>query len=256
MDENSKKRSTLFPHAWFKSLEKLPDDIAGRIYKAVQRLDITGEMTDFESGSMEDILFSQYAFQTNEFGQNYAKTCKRKSDAAKKREAEKKAQKAQRAQGGTAEPQRNSVVDDRSGVEWIGKERIGKDVSGGEVSGEDAPLPPSADTTTTTLPDGLAEEIVAEWNAHEFTQKVVRITSPKKRFEKTLKACDIVGGPDQFLALVRSLGDHAYLRRQTEKGYTVIYDWFIDPENLQGVIEGRYKDDRNGCPDGYEEVVL
>lgn len=116
MEKDSKKRSTIFPHAWFKSLEKLPDDIAGRIYKAVQRLDITGEMTTFEAGTIEDILFSQFAFQIDEFGQAYAKTCENRSKAAKEREA-KKAQKAQS----------NSFVDDRIG--WDGK---GKDGNGME----------------------------------------------------------------------------------------------------------------------------
>ena len=116
MEKDSKKRSTIFPHAWFKSLEKLPDDIAGRIYKAVQRLDITGEMTTFEAGTIEDILFSQFAFQTDQFGQAYAKTCENRSKAAKEREA-KKAQKAQS----------NSFVDDRSG--WDGK---GMDMNGKE----------------------------------------------------------------------------------------------------------------------------
>ena len=116
MEKDSKKRSTIFPHAWFKSLEKLPDDIAGRIYKAVQRLDITGEMTTFEAGTIEDILFSQFAFQIDEFGQAYAHTCENRSKAAKEREA-KKAQKAQS----------NSFVDDRIG--WDGK---GKDGNGME----------------------------------------------------------------------------------------------------------------------------
>ena len=116
MANDSKKRSTIFPHAWFKSLEKLPDDIAGRIYKAVQRLDITGEITKFEEGSIEDILFSQFAFQTDEFGQAYAKTCENRSKAAKEREA-KKAQKAQT----------NFFVDDRMGKDGKGKDRIGED---------------------------------------------------------------------------------------------------------------------------------
>ena len=116
MANDNKKRSTIFPHAWFKSLDKLPDDIAGRIYKAVQRLDITGEITKFEEGSIEDILFAQFAFQTDEFGQSYAQTCENRSKAAKEREA-KKAQKAQT----------NFLVDDRMGKDGIGKDRIGVD---------------------------------------------------------------------------------------------------------------------------------
>ncbi len=251
MDDNSKKRSTLFPHAWFKSLEKLPDDIAGRIYKAVQRLDITGEMTIFDSGSIEDILFSQYAYQTDEFGQNYAKTCKKKSDAAKKREAEKKAQKAQKAQQGTEEPQANSSVDDRSGVDRIGKDRNGKDVSGGgcEWSGEDASAPP-ADTTTTTLQD----RIVSGWNQHDFVQKIRRVDSPKTRWLKTTQCMQIIGGADHFLELLDSLAEHAYLKHQPDAGYSVIYDWFINPENFQGVVEGRYKEARKTGFEGWEKI--
>ena len=126
MEKDSKKRSTIFPHAWFKSLEKLPDDIAGRIYKAVQRLDITGEMTTFEAGTIEDILFSQFAFQTDEFGQAYAKTCENRSKAAKEREA-KKAQKAQS----------NSFVDDRIG--WDGKGKDGNGMEREDAAGASIP---------------------------------------------------------------------------------------------------------------------
>lgn len=123
MDNSSKKKSTIFPHAWFKSLDKLPDDIAGRIYKAVQRLDITGEMTKFEDGSIEDILFSQFAYQTDEFGNNYAKTCENRSKAAKEREAKK----AQRAQS-------QSLVDDRIGEDRKGKDRNGEDAAAGSTA--------------------------------------------------------------------------------------------------------------------------
>ena len=118
MEKSNKKQSTIFPHAWFKSLDKLPDDIAGRIYKAVQRLDITGQTTKFEDGSIEDILFEQFAFQTDLFSQNYAKTCENRSKAAKEREA-RKAQKAQT----------NLLVDDRKGKDRKGKDRIGEDRS-------------------------------------------------------------------------------------------------------------------------------
>lgn len=123
MENNSKKKSTIFPHAWFKSLEKVPDDIAGRIYKAVQRLDITGEMTNFESGTIEDILFSQFAFQTDEFGNNYAQVCENRSKAAKEREA-KKHNEHKAAQA-------NSFVEERIGEDRIGMDRIGEDAAAG-----------------------------------------------------------------------------------------------------------------------------
>lgn len=241
---SSKKRSTIIPHAWFKSLQKLPDDVAGRIYKAIQLLDITGEMTVFERGSIEDILFSQYAYQTDEFGQNYAATCENRSRAAKEREERKKAQKAQSE---NLVPQENPFVDDRSGVDRIGKDRIGKDRSGGGMSGEDV-----SDTTTTTFED----QIVQAWNQHDFVQKIKRVDNPQKRMERTEMAVAVAGGRDSFLDVLRSLDQQAYLKNQPEKGYKVIYDWLIQPDTFQALMEGRYKDNRSKYGDDWEVVDL
>lgn len=239
---SSKKRSTIIPHAWFKSLQKLPDDVAGRIYKAIQLLDITGEMTVFERGSIEDILFSQYAYQTDEFGQNYAATCENRSRAAKEREERKKAQKAQSE---NLVPQENPFVDDRSGVDRIGKDRIGEDRSGGGMSGEDV-----SDTTTTTF----ESQIVQAWNQHDFVQKIKRVDNPQKRMERTEMAVAVAGGRDSFLDVIRSLDQQAYLKNQPEKGYKVIYDWLIQPDTFQALMEGRYKDNRSKYGDDWEVV--
>ena len=245
-ESQSKKYSTIFPHAWFKSLEKLPDDVAGRIYKAVHRLDITGEMTFFEEGSIEDILFSQYAFQTKGFKQSYAETCDRKSQAAKKREEKKKAQKAQQ---GTAEPKANPSVDDRMGCDVSGWDGIGKDVSGGDVSGEDVSAP--QDTTTTTPAE---DQIVRAWNQHEFVQKIKRIDSPAKRRDQTEMAVAVAGGLDPFLDVLNSLDQQAYLKNQPESGYKVIYDWLIQPDTFQSLLEGKYKDARKTAYGDWIEV--
>lgn len=240
-ESQSKKNSTIFPHAWYISLEKLPDDVAGRIYKAVQLLDITGEMTKFEEGSIEDILFSQYAFQTKGFKKSYAETCENRSKAAKEREAAKKHKKHNEAQA-------NSFVDDRSGVDRIGKDRIGEDVSGGGVSGEDA-----SDTTTTTQ---LQEAIVEIWNSHDFVQKIKRVDSPAKRWERTEMAIAVAGGKKEFLHQLQTLDEHAYLKNQPDQGYKVIYDWLTAPENFQSFLEGRYKDARGDAKkyEGWEVV--
>lgn len=240
MESSSKKKSTIFPHNWFKALNKLPDDVAGRIYKAVQRLDITGEMTIFEEGSIEDILFSQYADQTTGFKQSYAETCENKSRAAKEREAAKKHKKHNEAQA-------NSVVDDRSGVDRIGKDRIGEDRSGGGMSGEDV-----SDTTTTTFEN----QIVQAWNQHDFVQKIKRVDNPQKRMERTEMAVAVAGGRDSFLDVIRSLDQQAYLKNQPEKGYKVIYDWLVQPDTFQALIEGRYKDSRSKYGDDWEVIDL
>ena len=233
MATTGKKNSTIFPHSWFKALEKLPDDVAGRIYKAVQRLDITGEMTTFEDGSIEDILFSQYADQTDGFKKSYAEKCENMSRAAKEREAKK----AQKSTTDHNEAQQDSIVLDRIGVERKGKERIGKDVSGGDVSGKDA----SALTTTTS------EEIVSSWNDVPCTHDISSVLYPDQRRDRTEMAVAISGGLEQFLQLVSGLEGQAYF-----KDRDVDYDWFVDPKNFQSILEGKYKEPRKKKKEGWE----
>lgn len=240
MAKKGQKHSTLFPHSWFMALEKLPDDVAGRIYKAVHRLDITGEKTIFEEGTIEYILFEQYSFQTSSFKESYAEECKNRSEAAKAREARK-------TQQSTKENLVAQAVPDRSGVDRIGKDRIGEDGSGGGMSGEDV-----SDTTTTTFED----QIVQAWNQYDFVQKIKRVDSPQKRWERTEMAIAVAGGKKEFLHQLQTLDQHAYLKNQPEQGYKVIYDWLTAPENFQSFLEGRYKDARGDAKkyEGWEVV--
>lgn len=239
MATSKKKNSTIFPHSWFKALEKLPDDVAGRIYKAVQRLDITGEMTVFEEGSIEDVLFSQYADQTDSFKKSYAEKCENMSKAAKEREAKK----AQKSTTDHNEAQQNPIVLDRIGVDRIGKDRIGVDRSGGDVSGKDAfAAQPRTSLTTTT-----SDEIVSTWNDQPCTNEITSALFPEQRRDRTEMAVAIIGGFDRFLQLVSGMEEQAYF-----KDRNVDYDWFVDPKNFQSIVEGKYKEPRKKKKEGWE----
>ena len=48
----------------------------------------------------------------------------------------------------------------------------------------------------------------------------------------------------------------AYLKNQPEKGYKVIYDWLVQPDTFQALMEGRYKDNRSKYGDDWEVVDL
>lgn len=244
MAKKGQKHNTIFPHSWFMALDKLPDDVAGRIYKAVHRLDITGEMTVFEEGTIEYILFEQYAFQTKGFKESYAEECKNRSEAAKVREAKK-------AQERTAKNLVAQATLDRSEVDVSEVDRNEVDVSGGDVSGEDV----SASKNTTTTTD-LKDRIIQEWNQHDFVQKIKRVDNPEARWLKTLQAIRNAGSEDEYLNVIRSLADHAYFRDQNKKGYRLVYDWFVNPENFQGVIEGKYKNNRSKYGDDWEVVDI
>lgn len=239
MAKKGQKHNTIFPHSWFMALDKLPDDVAGRIYKAVHRLDITGEMTDFEEGTIEYILFEQYAFQTKGFKESYAEECKNRSEAAKVREAKK-------AQERTAKNLVAQATLDRSGGDVSGVVGNGMDVSGGDMSGMDV-----SDTTTTTA---LQKQIVQKWNQHDFVQKIKRVDNPQKRWERTEMAIAVAGGQDKFLNILDALDQQAYLTKQPDEGYRVIYDWLIQPDTFQSLIEGKYEKNRSKYNDGWEVV--
>lgn len=234
-----KKNSTLYPHAWYKSLSKIPKEAAADIYLALHLLDITGEMTVFEPGSIQDILFSQFAETIISNREAYEEECKNRSEAAKAREAKK-------AQATTKKHEGAQAVPDKIRGDVIRGEEIRGDVSGG--GGEDP-----AGTTTTT---DLKEAIVEIWNSHDFVQKIRRVDNPAKRWERTEMAIAVAGGKQNFLELLRTLDQHAYLKNQPESGYSVIYDWFVDPENFQNILDGRYRDSRGDAKkyEGWEVV--
>ena len=113
--------------------------------------------------------------------------------------------------------------------------------------------PAEPDTTTTTQ---LQEAIVEIWNSHDFVQKIKRVDSPQKRWERTEMAIAVAGGKKEFLHQLQTLDEHAYLRNQPDQGYKVIYDWLTAPENFQSFLEGRYKDARGDAKkyEGWEVV--
>lgn len=243
MAKKGQKHNTIFPHSWFMALDKLPDDVAGRIYKAVHRLDITGEMTVFEEGTIEYILFEQYAFQTKGFKESYAEECKNRSEAAKVREAKK-------AQERTAKNLVAQATLDVSGVDVSGCDGNGMDVSGCDVSGEDDSAPQAH--TTTTAPD--FDEILMTWNNQSVTRPIIKIGDSGKRHDRTEMAVAVAGGHGAFLNAIRSLKDQAYFQNRQKDGYKVEYDWFVDPENFQNVLEGKYEKSRDKFGDGWEVV--
>lgn len=115
------------------------------------------------------------------------------------------------------------------------------------MSGEDV-----SDTTTTTA---LQEQIVREWNQYDFVQKIKRVDNPQKRWERTEMAIAVAGGPEKFLNVLDTLDQQAYLTKQPDEGYQVIYDWLIQPDTFQSLIEGKYKKNRSKFGEGWEVVT-
>ena len=237
-----KKNSTLYPHAWYKSLSKIPKEAAADIYLALHLLDITGEMTIFEPGSIQDILFSQFAETIIANREAYEEECRNRSEAAKAREAKK-------AQESTKKHERAQAVPDKRRGDVSRVEENRGDVSGGDVSGMDA-MPPAVTTTTTTED----QEIVTVWNDQTFTRVIRGIDTSAERRERTEMAVAVAGGLDPFLDTIRSIKDQSYFQERYRAGMQVNYDWFVRPNIFQKILEGEYKDPHNKFGEGWEVV--
>lgn len=240
MAKTTIKNSTLFYHDWLKTFQKMSDEDVGKICKALLLLDAEDIRTSFEECSILDIVFTQLSATVERNREKYNESCERKSEAAKKREAQKAQQTTTDHNCDDKDKRRIREDKDKD------KKRV---VSGGEHEAH------TTDTTTTTAPD--FDEILMAWNNQPVTRQIIKIGDSGKRHDRTEMAVAVAGGQGPFLDAIRSLKDQAYFRkRMDDGGYKVDYDWFVDPENFQNILEGKYEKSRSKYGDDWEVVDL
>lgn len=100
----------------------------------------------------------------------------------------------------------------------------------------------AADAAGRRLRRQFEAEAIQIWNSQRCTQPIKNITTHRAA---QISECD---SPDEFLHTIRDLDQQLYLKEEAEKGKKVKFDWFIQQENYNKVLEGNYKDsyDRGG----------
>ena len=269
MNSSTRDSAMLFYFEWEDSFEDLSDAEYRQMIQAIQAYARTGEEPKFEDRTLRSV-FKLVKKAVDRNTDRYAKKCEKNKENGRKGGAPKGNQNAKKT---TETTQNNRTVEkttettqnnpkqpkttettlrererERERVRERDPER--ERGGGGEPSAHTTGARARDDTTTTTL----KEEIVNSWNAHDFTQRVIHVDSPKTRWLKTQEAISKAGGAEAYIELLKSLDEHAYFRNQNENGYKLIYDWFVNPENFQGVLEGRYRDVRSRFGEGWEVV--
>ena len=237
MAKTTIKNSTLFYHDWLKALQKMSDEDVGKITKALLLLDSEGVDTAFEDNPILDIIYSQFSATVERNREKYDESCARKSEAAKKREAQKTTTFT------TVHNCDDRIRVDKSGVDSDSDKRVivsggGVDKSGKDVSADKLPR--------TTLTTTTSEEIARSWNGQSCTQDIQSCFYPDQRRDRTEMAVAISGGMERFLQLIEGLGSQAYF-----KDRNVDFDWFVDPKNFQNILEGKYKDPLKKAKEGW-----
>lgn len=243
------KDSMIYLFEWEDICEDLTDEEFGQMIRAVSKYAQTGEKSAFNDRMMKS-TFKTIIKAVDRFADKYEAQCERNRENGKKGGRPKKP-KTEETQGNPSITDKNPLITHKNPPEPEPEPERGRG-RGREREREREAGSPSAITLTTTTQ--LQEAIVSTWNGHDFVQKIKRVDSPQKRWDRTEMAIEVAGGKKAFLSLLQSLDEHAYLRDQPKNGYKVIYDWFVDPENFQNVLEGKYKDSRDKFGDGWEVV--
>lgn len=114
--------------------------------------------------------------------------------------------------------------------------------SGSENDNDKSGTPPTPPPLTDFLTDGDIGLIIYEWNNQKCTRNIQNITGTRLEKTKALASRDY----GYFVNVIKSLDSQQYLLSQAQSGKKVDFDWFIDPENYQKVIEGKYAETYGG----------
>lgn len=82
--------------------------------------------------------------------------------------------------------------------------------------------------------------IIKLWNSCQCTQKIDRI-APMTRRENNTRLILHEYSLNDFLNAIKSIDEQEYFQMQAKQRSLVGYDWFVDINNFQKVIEGNYR---------------
>lgn len=247
MTSETKDSAVLFYYEWEESFEELSDSEYRQMIQAIQKYAKSGELPKFEDRTMRSVFkLVRKAIDRNT--ERYDKKCQKNKENGKLGGAPKGNQNAKRKTTETTQNNRTVEKTTETTLPEREREREPERDRGRECK---PVVLPSAATTTTTA---LQEQIVQKWNQHDFVQKIKRVDNPQKRWERTEMAIAVAGGQEKFLNVLDTLDQQAYLTKQPGEGYRVIYDWLIQPDTFQSLIEGKYEKNRSKYNDGWEVV--
>ena len=95
-------------------------------------------------------------------------------------------------------------------------------------------------------PTSEVERVVSEWNNLPKPIKKVKGLKVGTLRYKMLTTRIKEYGIDDVLTAVRMVGESDFLRRGSDKGWIIDFEWFVKPNNFPKILEGKYAN--NGTP--------
>lgn len=85
------------------------------------------------------------------------------------------------------------------------------------------------------------QQVIDAWNSLPGLSRIKKIVSGTQR-HGWLKARIRDYGLDEVLRAVENVRNSPFLLGQSEKGWTITFDWFVRPNNFPKVLDGNYND--------------
>lgn len=95
------------------------------------------------------------------------------------------------------------------------------------------------------------------WNAQNCTQNIAGIHHMTTREANTRICIHLCGCLQNFVDEINGIDSQAFFVKKAEQNNLVKYDWFVNPDNFQKVIEGNYKEKRKSKEkESFEERLM
>lgn len=94
----------------------------------------------------------------------------------------------------------------------------------------------------TDIDSSGTQAIVDHWNRQNNVVKVMSLRPFTRRYDNT-KLCLRFTDLNGFIQTIDKIDSMKRFKQWQEKGYTLTYDWFSDPDNFVKIMEGQYREE-------------
>lgn len=227
------KNSMIFFYDWQNLFEELTDAEIGQLVMAALKYDQSGTDTKFQDKGMR-VAFKAMKNSIKVSNEKYQTACEKKREAMerrwkKNRDVYTSIDNYKQSSDTDTDTVTVTVTDTHTVTDTVTDTESGSG-SNKEAANAAPPTPPH-------LSDQDFKVIMDAWNDQCCVREIQGISdSRRKKIQKLTH-----NGIGQFLQTINDMDNQEYFIDQVKNGKKVEFDWFLEPDNYQKVIEGKYK---------------
>lgn len=223
------KNSMIFFYDWQNLFEELTDAEVGQLVKAALKYDQTGADTKFQDKGMR-VAFKAMKNSIKVSNEKYQTACDKKREAMERRW-----KKNRDVYTSIDIYKQSSDTDTDTDTHTVTDTVTVTDTESG--SGSNKAAADAAPLTPPPISDQDLKVIMDAWNDQCCVREIQGISDSRRKKIEILT----YNGIGRFLQTINDLDNQEYFIDQAKDGKKVEFDWFLEPDNYQKVIEEKYK---------------